>query len=293
MLVSLSFISGVFSRFCWGRFVLSAAMRLKKTRIWEGVFRMRTYLLKLGSASVLALMMMSPVHAGGNKVTGADYANGKSVFENGKGDVPACNSCHGATGLGDDNLGTPRLAGQLYQFLYKQLDDYANDRRQDTAMYVMNANAKGLSEADRRDVAAYLNSLGRTFKGKQLQVASGGSDIAALKEMGTEVGQAYVGKIMVYYGVPERDIPSCYSCHGFNGRGVEPMYPRIGEQKLAYLVAQLKKFRDGERKNDPMAQMRKVAEKLTDEDILNVATYLTQAPPTTLGNTQVPPEHLP
>ncbi len=254
---------------------------------------MSSYFLKLGSASVLALAMMSPAHAAGGKVTGADYANGKSIFENGKGDVPACNSCHGTTGLGDDNLGTPRLAGQLYQFLYKQLDDYANDRRQDTTMYVMNANAKGLSPEDRRDVAAYMNSLGKVNKGKQLQEASGGSDIAALKEMGTEVGQSHIGKIMVIYGMPERGIPSCYSCHGYNGRGVEPMYPKINEQKFTYLVAQLKKLRDGERTNDPMGQMRAVAKKLTDEDILNVATYLTQAPPTTMGNSQVPPEHLP
>ena len=255
---------------------------------------MRTYLLKLGSASVMALAMLSPAHAGGaGKVTGADYENGKSIFENGKGDVPACNSCHGATGLGDDNLGTPRLAGQLYQFLYKQLDDYANDRRQDTTMYVMNANAKGMSDADRRDVSAYMNSLGNVFKGKQLAETSGGSDLAALREMGTEVGQPHIGKIMVYYGVPERNIPSCYSCHGFNGRGVEPMYPRIGEQKYTYLVSQLKKLRDGERTNDPMAQMRNVAKLLTDEDINNGAAYLTRAPRTTIGNSQVPPEVLP
>ncbi len=254
---------------------------------------MRTYFLKLGAASVVALSMMSPAHAGGGKVTGADYSNGKSIFENGKGDVPACNSCHGAKGLGDDNLGTPRLAGQVYQFLYKQLDDYANDRRQDTAMYVMNANAKGLSPEDRRDVSAYLNSLDEPRRGKYVTEAHGGSDLAALKEAGTEVGQPHIGKIMVYYGVPERNIPSCYSCHGFNGRGVEPMYPRIGEQKYTYLVSQLKKLRSGERTNDPMGQMRVVAEKLTDEDILNVAAYLTQAPRTTMGNSQVPPEILP
>ena len=254
---------------------------------------MHTYLLKLGAASVVALSMMSPAHAGGGKVTGADYNNGKSIFESGKGDVPACNSCHGAKGLGDDNLGTPRLAGQVYQFLFKQLDDYANDRRQDTTMYVMNANAKGLSPEDRRDVAAYLNSLDEPRHGKQVAEAHGGSDLAALKEAGTEVGQPHIGKIMVYYGTPERNIPSCYSCHGFNGRGVEPMYPRIGEQKFTYIVSQLKKLRSGERTNDPMGQMRAVAKKLTDEDILNVAAYLTQAPRTTMGNSQVPPEHLP
>lgn len=255
---------------------------------------MRNYLVKLGSASAVALaMVLSPVAHAGDKVTGADYANGKSIFENGKGNVPACNSCHGATGLGDDNLGTPRLAGQIYGFLIKQMDDYAEDRRQDTTMFVMNANAKGLSQQDRRDVSAYLNSIDRIFSGKSLQEASGGSDIAALKENGADVGVSHLGKILVNYGVAERKIPACLSCHGHNGRGVDPMYPRIGEQKLGYLVNQLKKFRDGSRGNDPMGQMQAVAKMMTDEDILNAATYLTQAPQTTVGSSRIPVEHLP
>ena len=256
---------------------------------------MRTYLKKLGSASIVAMaVVVSTVSANEtDMVTGADYNNGKSIFENGKGDVPACVSCHGADGLGNDALGTPRLAGQLYRFLTKQLDDFANDRRQDTTMFVMNANAKGLTPQDRKDVAAYLNSIGRTFTGKQLQEASGGSDIAALKESGTEVGESHLGKSLVLYGDSKRGIPACLSCHGHNGRGVDPLYPRIGEQKFTYLVNQLKKWRDGSRANDPMAQMRAVAKKLTDEDILNAATYLTQAPQTTMGNTRIPVEHLP
>lgn len=255
---------------------------------------MRNYLIKLGSASVVALAMaVAPSAYASGKVAGADYNNGKTIFENGKGDVPACNSCHGPQGLGDDNMGTPRLAGQLYTFLAKQLDDFATDKRQDTTMYVMNANAKGMSPQDRRDVAAYLNSMDRSFSGKQLQTASGGSDLSALKEAGVVVGQSHIGKVMVNYGVPERGIPACLSCHGHNGRGVDPMYPRIGEQKYNYLVSQLKKWRDGSRANDPMAQMQVVAKKLTDDDIANVAAYLTQAPQTTVGNTRIPVEHLP
>lgn len=255
---------------------------------------MRNYLIKLGSASVVALAMaMAPAAYASGKASGVDLNNGKAIFENGKGDVPACNSCHGAQGLGDDNMGTPRLAGQLFTFLVKQLDDFASDKRQDTTMYVMNANAKGLSAQDRRDVAGYVNSMGRSFRGKQLQEATGGSDLAALKEAGVETGKSHIGKVMVNYGVPERGIPACLSCHGHNGRGVDPMYPRIGEQKFNYLVNQLKKWRDGTRANDPMAQMQAVARKLTDEDIANVATYLTQAPQTTVGNTGVPVEHLP
>jgi cytochrome c553 len=256
---------------------------------------MHTYLKKLGTASIVAMAVAaSPVFAsGGHKVTGADYANGESIFNNGKGDVPACKSCHGAEGLGDDNLGTPRLAGQIYRFLYKQLDDFANDRRQDTTMFVMNANAKGLSPDDRRDVAAYLNSLNNSYSGKSLQEASGGSDLAALKENGVQVGVSHLGKAIVNYGDPDRGIPACLSCHNHNGRGVDPMYPRIGEQKFVYLTNQLKNLRDGSRHNDPMGQMRAVAKKLTDEDILNVATFLTHAPQTTMGNTRIPVEHLP
>lgn len=254
---------------------------------------MRTYLKKLGSASIVATAMVASSAFAAGKVSGADYANGQSIFENGKGDVPACTSCHGADGLGNDMMGTPRLAGQIYQFLVKQLEDYANDKRQDTTMFVMNANAKGLSPQDRKDVAAYLNSMGRTFSGQQLQVASGGSDLKALKESGTELGQSHLGKILVNYGDAKRNIPACLSCHGHNGRGVDPLYPRIGEQKYSYLVSQLEKLRDGSRANDPMGQMRAVAEKLTDEDIRNVATYLTQAPQTTMGNSRIPAEHLP
>lgn len=274
--------------------VFGAKNYLKKDKKWEGVFVMRNYLIKLGSASVVALsMMLAPLaHASGN-AGNIDRVNGKSIFEKGKGDVPACNSCHGADGMGNDDMGTPRLAGQIYVFLVKQLHDFATDKRQDTTMYVMNANAKGLSEQDRRDVAGYLNSLGRAFEGKHLQETSGGSDMAALKESGTEVGKSHLGKVIVNFGVPERGIPACLSCHGHAGRGVEPMYPRIGEQKFVYLVSQLKKWRDGSRANDPMKQMQIVAGKMTDEDILNAATYLTQAPQTTMGNSRIPVEHLP
>jgi cytochrome c553 len=58
-----------------------------------------------------------------------------------------------------------------------------------------------------------------------------------------------------------------------------------------YLVNQLKKWRDGSRANDPMAQMQKVARQLTDEDIINLASFLTNASPLSLGNTRTPEQH--
>jgi len=206
--------------------------------------------------------------------------NGKSIFTNGKGDVPACTSCHGMEGLGDDAMGTPRLAGQGFAFVAKQLEDFATDKRTDTTMFIMNTNAKGLTPQDRKDVAAYVASL---------EGAKTGSDMNAVKEAGAvPVGVRYLGKGLAQYGSYERGIPACHSCHGYNGRGAYPVYPRLANQKYVYLVNQLKKWRDGSRANDPLSQMQKVAQKLTDEDIYNVATFLTSAEETTMGNSRVP-----
>jgi cytochrome c553 len=205
--------------------------------------------------------------------------NGEHIFKNGKGDVPACTSCHGEDGTGNDAMGTPRLAGQGEMFIYKQLTDFANDKRSDTTMYVMNANAKGLSDQDRRDVATYLYSRSEPYKG---------SDMAEVKDLGTQVGVRYLGQSIAQHGAPKAGVPACHSCHGYNGRGAPPMYPVIGGQRYVYLVNQLKKWRDGSRSNDVMGQMRAVAKNLSDEDIHNVATFLTSAPRTTVGNTRVP-----
>ena len=209
-----------------------------------------------------------------------DIANGKKIFNEGKGDVPACNTCHGPEALGDDSMGTPRLAGQGFAFIVKQLEDFATDKRTDTTMFIMNTNAKGLSEQDRKDVAAFVASLPKD---------AAGSDLKAVKELGSvPVGTRYLGKSIAQFGAPDRGIPACHSCHGFNGRGAYPVYPMIGNQKYVYLVNQLMKWRDGSRANDPLSQMQKVARKLTDDDIHNVASFLTTAPRTTDGNNMVP-----
>ncbi|MDH5377684.1 MAG: c-type cytochrome [Gammaproteobacteria bacterium] len=226
---------------------------------------------------VPSIAMSSAQYPRGN----GDINNGKAIFDNGKGDVPACSSCHGADGMGDDNMGTPRIAGQFAIFLRKQLEDFATDKRMDTTMFVMNANAKGLSPKDRNDVATYLESI------KPKTSNFKGSDLKAIKEAGTvPVGQTHKGKSLVEWGQGNRakPVPACKACHGYNGRGAPPVYPRIGGQRYVYLVNQLKKWRDGTRANDPMSQMQKVARNMSDEDIYNAAAYLTKASDYSDGN---------
>src|SRR5450756_219840 len=206
----------------------------------------------------------------------ANVTNGKNIFENGKTDtgVPACATCHGDKAMGIDAMGTPRLANIGYVYIVKQLTNFAEDKRKDLTLDQMNGIAKGLSVQDRRDLAAYENSFPRD---PEL------SDLKDLKANGTVVGEPYKGQILVRYGV-EGKSSACQSCHGFNGRGSDPVYPKIGQQKYVYLINQLTHWRDGSRANDPMEQMQAIAKNLSDEDINNAATFLSQAADSTAGD---------
>jgi cytochrome c553 len=214
--------------------------------------------------------------AGENSVT-VNVKNGQNIFENGKDSagIAPCQSCHGEKALGIDAMRTPRLANIGYAYVVKQLTNFAEDKRTGNGVgVVMNGFAKSLTEQERRDVAAYVNSLPK---------ASEPSDLAALKADGTKVGESYKGQIVVRYGDNGR-MSACISCHGFNGRGADPVYPKIGQQKYNYLVDQLTNWRAGSRTNDPLGQMRAVAKHLTDDDITNAAAFLSQASDSTPGD---------
>lgn len=63
---------------------------------------------------------------------------------------------------------------------------------------------------------------------------------------------------------------TCTGCHGVNGISSNPLWPNLAGQKAAYLVKQLKAFRDGQR-SDPM--MTPMAKPLSNADIENLAAY--------------------
>lgn len=69
---------------------------------------------------------------------------------------------------------------------------------------------------------------------------------------------------------------TCAACHGAAGVSIAPIYPNLVGQKDAYLMAQMKAFRDGSRKN---AIMEPMAKGLTDTDIANIATFLAALKP--------------
>lgn len=64
----------------------------------------------------------------------------------------------------------------------------------------------------------------------------------------------------------------CAGCHGPKGISLVPIYPNLAGQQEAYLVSQMKAFRDGTRTNAIMAPMAKM---LSDADIDNLAAFYT------------------
>ena len=63
---------------------------------------------------------------------------------------------------------------------------------------------------------------------------------------------------------------ACGACHGMNGVSTNDIWPNLAGQKAGYLMAQMKAFRDGQRKNPMMSPM---AAPLSDTDIENIAAY--------------------
>ncbi len=90
-------------------------------------------------------------------------ATGQKIFEGGVPDanVAACAACHGPEATGKDQI--PRLAGQLYPYLVKELTNWGKERGQvpsqpDTS-FIMAPVAHSLTKPEIEAVAAYLSSL--------------------------------------------------------------------------------------------------------------------------------------
>jgi cytochrome c553 len=90
-------------------------------------------------------------------------ATGKTIYEEGVPDanVPACSACHGPDAKGNGPI--PRLAGQLYPYMTKELTNWSKERGQnptapDTSA-IMSPIAHNLTRSQIEAVAAYLGYL--------------------------------------------------------------------------------------------------------------------------------------
>jgi cytochrome c553 len=167
-----------------------------------------------------------------------------------------CAACH----AGDGNStapANPKIAGQIPEYLHKQLADFKaqggkKPARESSIMLGMVAN---LSDADMKALAAF-------YAGQKLKPAA-----AADKSL------AALGQKLWRGGNAANGVPACAGCHGPAGAGIPAQYPRLAGQYAEYIVTQLKAFKEGGRANDPNGMMRGVTARMTEREIRAVAEY--------------------
>ena len=168
-----------------------------------------------------------------------------------------CAACHAADG-NSPLAANPKLAGQFYDYLHKQLVNFKpqGDKKAARDNAVMAGMVANLSAADLQNVASYYAS-------QKLKPA-----MAKDKELASQGQKIYRG------GNASTGVAACAGCHGPSGAGIPAQYPRISGQFAEYVEAQLKAFRTGGRTNDPNGMMRGVAARMTDREIQAVAEYV-------------------
>jgi cytochrome c553 len=180
-----------------------------------------------------------------------DLAKGKEIA------TQVCAACHAVDG-NSVAAANPKLAGQAYDYLNKQLLNFKSQggkkaERDNAVMAGMTAN---LSAVDVKNVAAF-------FASQKLTPAT-----AKDKELASLGQKIYRG------GNIASGVAACAGCHGPTGMGIPAQYPRISGQFAEYVELQLKAFRAGTRSNDPNGMMRGVAGRMSDREIQAVAEYV-------------------
>jgi len=174
-----------------------------------------------------------------------DAAKGKAL-------AATCAACHGNDGNALVPM-YPKIAGQHEAYLVKQLVEFKSGTRADPVMAGMVA---ALSEEDMKNLAAYFATQ-KTSK----------------SATPAEVNKA--GHKLYFGGDASRGITACAACHSPAGDGMaSARFPSLANQNVDYIKSTLAKFRSGDRANDMNNMMRNIAVKLSDQDISDLADFI-------------------
>lgn len=174
-------------------------------------------------------------------------------------EAASCIACHGAGGMGNAAAGYPRLAGLPENYLADQLRYFADGTRNNA---IMSGMAKPLTAMQVTALATYYSKLKPSGK-------------PALMPTGTA---AAAGERLALRGDWDKGIPACIRCHGPGAIGVGANFPPLVGQSAAYIEAQIKAWKEGSRRGDPLGMMHTVALRMTDAQTQDVAQWLAAQP---------------
>ena len=213
--------------------------RIRKTC---GFFTDLDFLVML-SFKTLSLFMLVNL-TGMSAWAQADEARAKKIVGG------VCFVCHGSEGESSSEV-FPRLAGQHWEYIAKQLENFKSGKRKSTAMADM---VVKLTPDE-------MVALGQYFEKQAVPV-----------ESAKDKGLAAVGQYIYHHGNKFSGLAACASCHGAEAKGTQTL-PRLAGQYADYIATQLQQFNKRERTNDN-AVMHAIVSKMTQLEIVAVAEYL-------------------
>ncbi len=166
-------------------------------------------------------------------------------IEAGRLKAQACAACHGADGNSPAAM-FPNLAGQTWRYLYVQLKDFKEGRRENPMMTPM---VQAMSRQDMIDIANY-------FAAQKAKPSPFKADEAKIS-----------------LGKAKADETLCAMCHMAAFAGQNEI-PKVAGQQYDYIVKQLHDFKARSRTNDA-GNMTSVSQTLSEADIENLAHYIT------------------
>jgi cytochrome c553 len=184
--------------------------------------------------------------------------------------LQVCSNCHGANGVSVSPM-FPKLAGQQRQYLIDQLTDFKTHSRADP-------NAKKFMWGFTHLTDTQINELATYFSSQQA---------AALGEHGNR-RLVSEGRAIYAFGLPDKGVAACVSCHGQHGEGAG-QFPRLAGQHADYVVKQLLVYQRTEDRPRG-AIMKAVCNNMSEQDMRAVAAYV-EAFPTNTGMPTDTPTH--
>ena len=199
----------------------------------------------------LALLMLLPAFAGAASPARSEYEAALRAtpdYEHGAVLFAQCVACHGAEGQGLPDGSTPRIAGQNFHVIVKQLVDFRYGKRWDSRMEQRANNHLGAFQ-DIADVASYLSQQPRAIGSADSVASTGGASLYAT---------------------------NCANCHGAQGEGDDAQaVPMLAGQHAAYLLRQLTEAAEARR--PALTQLHAQRVKALDaEQLQAIANFLSK-----------------
>jgi len=176
----------------------------------------------------------------------------------------ACTSCHArvdARGNPVNDSYFPRIGGKPAGYLYNQLQNFREGRRQYPLMTYL---VEHLPDAYLREIAGHF--------------AAQPPAAHAAQAVGIAPSVLERGRQLVVDGDGARKIPACVACHGARLTGVEPAIPGLLGLPRDYVNAQFGAWRNKARRAHAPDCMAEITARLSLEDVNAVSSYLASQP---------------